>query len=229
MRLTQWSPSRLFLYETCHLRAKFKHVDKLPEKPNEYASRGIEIHGQAERYIKGIDNEISWDLVQVKPKLDYLRKLYALDLVDTEVSIPLKRDWTLGASWRDDPEVWVRMQIDVLEVSADKKEADVIDWKTGKYHPDNQQYKDQLALYCVATLCAIPWIEKVTSQLCFIDHGKVVKKPEGVLHRKDLQAAKDYWENRTLPMLTDEKFEPKPGGHCKYCPYTRKRGGPCEF
>jgi CRISPR/Cas system-associated exonuclease Cas4 (RecB family) len=40
---------------------------------------------------------------------------------------------------------------------------------------------------------------------------------------------KDLWRGRVDLMQSDSLCAPKPGQHCNWCDYSKKKGGPCVF
>jgi hypothetical protein len=120
--------------------------------------------------------------------------------------------------------------------------AEVIDWKTGGLDKNtgavrpNHKYGDQLSSYAVATLCECPEVQEVHTKLVFLEcaprfeagqpGGPVVEGE--TLTRAALAAAQTAWKQKLRPMLFDKDFAPRPGDGCWFCPYSKKRGGPCK-
>lgn len=228
-----WSPSRLNDYETCPAKAKYKYVDRLPEPSAPALDRGTRIHAEAEKYIvgKGI---LSPDLTRVEDELLELRKGYRKGRVRVEQSIALDETWA-PVDWFS-KHAWLRCKIDAVELGASGKnnkkkmlEASVTDWKTGKNNPrDAEKHGDQLNLYALAVISA-DIAETVRARLVFTDTGEVVTKAEGCLARKDVLTARENWEKRIVPMMSDELFAPTPNFTCRWCAFSKAQGGPCKF
>jgi len=198
--------------------------------------RGTEIGKNLELYVNG---EVSKLHPEIKhPKVmkiaKDLRGLFKKGRVKVEHMASLSNTWKLmdPTDWRN---IWLRAKLDVLDV--DGKKAKVIDWKTGGIDKKtgevkaSEKYDDQLGLYNVVTLATLPAIEEVTSELVFLDCGPRfdprVARPG--LKRADLPKAQQHFEKKTLAMMSDETFAPKPNGGCSWCDYCKGKGGPCRF
>ena len=222
--IKSWSPSAFAEYQKCPRRHKYKKIDKLPDPPGPALERGTAIHAHAENYINGTAAEIHPDLVKIAPRLKKLRAAFKKKAVLVELEFAFTEKWERTEWFAKD--AWLRLKLDVLERKATHTE--ITDWKTGKLREDDPSYADQLNLYAVAALVAGMGTE-TKAQLVFTDHGKAVKKPEGTLTLDGLEAAKASWEQRVRPMFMDKFFAPNPSFACKWCPFSKARGGPCDF
>lgn len=230
-RITAWGPSRLAQYNECPAKAKYKHIDKLPDPGGPAMERGNEIHRAAEAWIWGRETKLHDDLkhAKVKKLLMQLKMAAGEKRVRTELELALNRQWQ-PCTWLD-PETYVRIKMDAVLYSKDGTAAEVIDWKTGKAYTaeEKPEYVDQLFQYSVILLSAIPKLKRVDSRLVFTDAGQEVVVPEGKLMRADLVSGQKHWDMVAKPMLTDTLFQPKPGRGCAYCPYSQNKGGPCQY
>lgn len=244
-----WSPSKLEKYEQCPLKCKLETIDKLCTscfagklsgwevvtcskcgRTVEQApplARGTMLHSEAENYITGRrgQDEMHQDLEPVKTWLAAYRLGYKKNLVRVEQEIAVDVHWN-QVEWFS-PKAWLRTKIDVQDMRK-KTTWEVVDWKTGKYKPDGE-YSDQLNIYATAVLSVFEQPKVVMSKLIFIDAGKDVVRPEGKVTRKVLAEAQARWEARVKPMFADETFVARPGGYCRWCPYSKNKGGPCEY
>lgn len=224
--ITAWSPSRLFTYEECPRKARYKFIEKLPDPGGPAMARGTEIHGYAEGYVKGVLPDVHPTLTKVTKLLEELKTGHKKGVVKAELDLAVTSEWK-ATSWFG-PDAWARFKIDILYMVTPQL-ARVIDWKTGKYKPDGE-YSDQLNSYAVAALSVLPTIEETTAQLVFTDHGfEPVERPEGTIDRPNLKAAQDYWTERVEPFFKDEVWVTRPGNSCRWCPYGKAKNGPCEF
>jgi hypothetical protein len=116
----------------------------------------------------------------------------------------------------------------------------VVDFKTGKFRPeDDSTYQEQLSLYCLAfgtllTRKAHEWLGElasgdwaIRSELWFLDHGKTVQGEK--LTAAGFPALKEMWTKRVARLLADTEHVPTPGPACRFCPWSKKKGGPCKF
>jgi hypothetical protein len=122
-------------------------------------------------------------------------------------------------------DAWLRCKLDLVHMR-DARAWDVVDWKTGRVNEDGK-YNDQLTLYCVAVLSAYPTPESVAASLIFVDAGLAVCGE--IVKRKDLKKQQKAWAKRVKPMLLDTTFAPNPSNACRWCPYSKSKGGPCKF
>jgi CRISPR/Cas system-associated exonuclease Cas4 (RecB family) len=245
--ITAWSPSKLTEYEECPLRCKLKTVDKLcpicfagtlrgfevqtctkcggsPVK-GAALDRGTLLHKEAENFISGKAPAPHKELLPVADWLTRLRSGFRKGLVRLEVELALTKAWTPTTWFGKD--AWLRTKIDVQDMTGTLKWK-VIDWKTGKFKPDGE-FSDQLNIYSTALLSAFPQPKTIESSLVFIDAGQEVERPEGTVKRKDLAKAQKRWEARTKAMMADTIFPPKPSYGCKWCPFAKSKGGPCQY
>lgn len=220
-----WSYSRYADYKQCPLRFKLKYIDKLPTAGSPAMERGNVIHKMAEDYVKAQGKK--------KPKLPAELKGVALEVEHcraaggiAEMPWGFRNDW----SWTGRPdwfgkEVWFRMKADVA-VSYDDDTGLVGDWKTGRKYDTN---KDQILLFGAAALQRFPNWTEVDVRLWYTDQPpndnevqEVITAKEGALIRKD-------WDKKVLPLFKDKRWAPTPNDKCKWCDFSKAKGGPCKF
>lgn len=229
-QITAWSPSRLATYEECPRRAKYKYIDKLPDRNSPAMARGIAIHESADAYIRWQIKSLAPSLLPVKKLITELRNEYKQRLVRTELDVAVDRNWT-PCDWMD-PKVYLRVKVDVIRLTEDKSTCQVIDWKTGKFKPVDSKlgaaYDDALNLYACVAL-ALGFARQASACLVFTDEGKTVSRPKGTVSLSVLGREQRRWAQRVKPLLNDTIFEAKPGDQCRWCVYSCNKGGPCEF
>jgi hypothetical protein len=243
--ITSWSPSRLASYTECPKKAGLE-FDKVcpvcfhgtlkgwapqtctkcggspPSSP--VLDRGTRLHLACEDYLTGKEQTLSDELKPVKKWLMPLRTGFRKSQVLVERQVAVDCDWK-PVEWFD-RRAWLRCKIDVLDCRKAKTWA-VVDWKTGKYKPDGE-YGEQLALYATIILSAFPQPQSVAPSLVFIDAGKGVE--HGAVARKDLKEMQNRWADRTMAMLNDTVFAPRPSYACRWCPWSKAKGSPlCPF
>lgn len=236
-KITAWSFSRWKDYEQCPAKAKYKHVLRMKEPSSPAMERGTAIHKMCEDYINGVLEHLPEELKKFEDSMNYLRTLKlendALDLILTPVigledSWTFKEDWTV-TTWNDWISAWLRVKID-LNFSVEKGVLRIIDWKTGQYREDEVgQYMLQLELYALAALLTMPDIHTVIPKLAFIDHGVVHPIEDKKWVRDQLGSIKKSWLSRIAPMMNDTSFLPKPNSKCKWCCFSKTKGGPCKY
>ena len=224
-KITAWSFSRWQRYEGCPAAAKYAFIDKLPEPKGEALTRGTELHLLCEHYLRGIKKTVPKELKLIEPQLKDLRKRGAL----AEAEFAFNRQW-LPVSWFA-KDAWVRIKADVTlppVVDAKVPSVEIHDFKSGKVKEGASEYMLQLELYALAGLLTYETAKEARTSLLFIDHGKVIPHTD-TFTPKDIKVLKKAWETRTKRMLNDTQFKPTPGNACRWCHFSKTKGGPCRF
>lgn len=215
-KITSWSYSRYAQYDKCPAAAKYKFLDKLPEPPSPAMDRGNKIHKLAEDYTKGLIKKLPIELKLFEDQFVELKK----SKPQVEQTWAFKEDWS-QTRWNDWQDCKVRIKVDAS--CLDDVTLYVIDHKTGKLRDG---YDDQLELYAGTAMLVHPHVKEVNTQMWFLDSGDVVER---VYKAKDGKAIIKGWEKKVTPMLNDTRFSPKPGNHCRWCHFSKSKGGPCKF
>lgn len=230
--ITSWSLSRLTDYQQCPRKAKFKHVDRLKEEKGAPLIRGELIHKELEHYIDGRIDKLSPETKRVHALAKKLRAEFQKGKVKVELELAFTKHWKLTEWLAKD--AWARIKVDVLRVRP-KKKVEVIDWKTGGKVDGqgnvvlSEGYKDQLHLYGVAAVTA-GLAEEASGALIYTDHtDKLIQLPELTVRAENIGTEQRRWEKKVLPMLSDNLFAPRPGDYCRWCAFSKKKGGQCEF
>lgn len=231
--IKSWSPSAFAEYQKCPAKTKYKRIDRLPDPPGPALARGTAIHLAAEEFINGTRPDVSEDLVKIKPRLTKLRSAFKKGKAVPEVKLAFndkweRVPWEASEKWpRWELNAWLILKIDVLEKKP-RSAVDITDWKTGKLKKGAQEYSDQLDLYELVALLA-GFGESAKGVLVFTDHNVVVGADRPGLKAEGVEAAKGYWEARVRPMFTDTLFAPNPNFGCRWCPFSKAKGGPCDY
>ena len=213
-KLNSWSFSSLMNYERCPHSVEPGSKDYSQPRP-EAAHRGIDIHKEIEEYLSNFRlNDVP------EPKFGLPFKALAIQ------SPKCEEKWVLNDKWYPKEPAWLRCQIDAYV----KDEGTIIiyDWKTGKRDGNEVKHTQQMQLYlCVATII-FPTIQNFTSQLWYIDQGKIVS---GKTYTKDqLNPIAQRWDKRGKRMTSDTEFIAKPSkSNCRFCDRAKAQGGNCEF
>ncbi len=227
-KIVAWSYSRLSCYESCPLQFKYRNIDKLPEPKAAPMIRGIKIHNQAAKYLSG-ETKI------FPPSCENFRELFN-DLL--ELTPIVEQKWAFDKNWKSvryfHPTVKLRVTLDV-GLNYKDGTAEVIDHKTGKFYPDNTDYKDQGVLFGGAMIKKFPEIHHVTTRLWFLDSGDEVIEEYG---REEILELLADLEERAEIMLNATYFPPKPSWKCGGvtkegkvwgCHWRASNNGPCKF
>lgn len=221
-----WSYSRFTDYDQCPLRAKLKHLDKLPEPKNKYMERGAEIATAGEDYLKKKTNKLHPELKPVKEKFDRLRKIKNL-VVEQQWGFDTK--WN-PVPWNDWNNCWLRVKMDVNFIRQEDNILLVIDNKTGKYSDFKREvYDQQLEIYTAAGIAQYPHVAGIDASLLYTDHNIEYPVEPKIILPAEAKALQVVWNKRVKKMFADRKFAPRPGDHCRYCHFRKSNGGPCKF
>lgn len=215
-QLTSWSYSRYSCYNECPAKAKYKFIDKLPEPPAPAMERGDKIHKMAEAYTKGWESRLPAELKLFK---DQFKELKASKPI-VEETWAFTKDWN-QTTWNDWNNCAVRIKVDAA--CLDEDTLYVIDHKTGK---KRDGYEEQLSLYALGGMLKFPHVVKVETQLWYLDSGDQVEMSYSVGDMKKLQTG---WDKKVKPLLSDTKFNPRPSNACRFCTFSKSKGGPCKY
>lgn len=228
-----WSLSSLGTYEKCGLKWKFKYVDRLPEARSTQANRGVDHHKSVEDFLTGASAALPDELGFYSQFFTGLKQYE----IYPEHKISLSRDWNKTA-W-DSSETWYRGVLDLKLISSygevEKENCEdctsvrypttavVYDWKTGKIYPDHD---DQKSLYSLALFSEHPTLQSVRAVHVYLDLNA---NREKTFHADQVHDLRKQWETRVQRLEQDPVLIPNPGFHCRWCGFSRSKGGPCQF
>ena len=211
-----WGFSKLDVFRICKAKFKAQFIDKLPQGDSPAMKRGGDIHENIEMYLNGWTKELRPDVHEWKEALDSLK---TKDFKG-EQSIGIDKQWKLLPDWFGKT-TWLRVKMDAYYVEDTKMT--VIDFKSGKYRvPSN----DQIELYAVAGISINPEIQEVRAEFWFIDADEVYGR---TYTRAELLELRKKYETASAPLYTEEAWAPEPSSECRYCPYSRTKGGRCKY
>jgi hypothetical protein len=164
-KVPAWSYSSITLFDQCpkkyyHLRV----VKDIKEPESEAMMYGTAVHTAAENYIKD-GTPIPAKYGYMESMLQKLANIKGEKLCEHKMGIR-KVDGRLAPCGFFDKDVWYRGVADLLIIDTEKKEARVVDYKTGK----SSKYADpkQLALMSACVFLHFPEIERVKAGLLFV-------------------------------------------------------------
>lgn len=214
-KLTSWSYSRYSLWKQCPYKAKMAYIEKYKEPSSPALENGIKVHSELESFLKTPSMEVPLSGTKLSAYLTMLRD----QKPHSELEVAFNKEWQ-PVEWFA-KNAWTRIKIDALVKN--EKSLRVIDFKTGAIR---DTYTDQLELYALTGLLMFPSAEEVSTELAFVDHGKVI---EGTMwNRTELEELRSHWVARVEPMLEDTTFEATPNTYCYNCPHSKKKGGSCK-
>jgi RecB family exonuclease len=218
--ITAWSYSRYSDYKQCPLRFKLKYIDKLSEgEANAAMERGSTIHKEGE----------NWLIAKRKGKLPASYAHFADEMAQLrELSPMVEQQWGFTRQWEPTgwfgKDTWLRIVCDVAVVYEDNT-ADLIDFKTGRKYDTNEE---QVELFSTGIFMRHAEVTNVTTRLWYLDQPKdneVVRE----YARSDFEAIKKDWEKKTVAMFKDKRFAPTPNEKCRWCSFSKDKGGPCPY
>lgn len=248
-RPPSWSLSAIGTFEKCQFRAKLRYVDRVPEKRGEAADRGIDFHKDIENFLKGASQSLPSPLDYYQGWFDEVKKYE----IYPEYVIKLDENWQPAEEnyWYkgvldllvvqraaehllrepvregcDNPEAEGRAE-EVVQKVPPAKELIIYDWKTGRIYPEHD---DQKSLYSRAAFAKFPSVLSVRAIHVYVDLRQIREK---TFHRDEMHQLRTEWDGRAgkfLQALKDpEGMIPNPGFHCRWCPFSATKGGPCRF
>lgn len=212
-----WGWSKLDVFRTCKKKFDFQFIQKIPEPGNAAMARGSQMHDDIEAYLNGWSTDVPvGPLTDWKKRFDELRGSNFM----AEQAVGLDKNWALLPNWFH-KDTWVRAKMDANKLSGD--ELTVIDFKSGKYrvpHPD------QVELYSIVGHAIHPHVRKVHAEFWFIDADDVYNK---TFTAAELLELRKKWEAEAAVIYGTEVWAESPSKDCKYCTYSRSKGGKCKY
>lgn len=215
--LTSWSFSRWDKHNTCPFQFKLAVLDKMPTHRGPAMERGDKIH-------KAIAAHLQQPLTNVAPEVAFngsvIEELNGFNDKLIEQQWGFTNQWTPTGWFGKD--TWLRSIIDVGVLYEDHT-SEVIDWKTGKVRGTHE---DQMELFAVSVMCHAPFVTHVTTRLVYLDaeEQEIAEFPAA-----DREKLISKWERKIAPMFEDTSYLPRPGDQCRFCDFSRSKGGQCRF
>ena len=220
--ITAWSFSRWDKHNTCPLKFKLEVVDKLPTHRGAAMERGDRIHKAIAAHLQAPETKPVPDDIKANAHI-----ISELDTFDNKL---VEQQWGFDRSWQPagwfskvkGHETWLRSILDVA-VLYDDMSCCVIDWKSGK---PRGTHDDQMELFAVSVFCHTPVVVSVETRLVYLDEDHQ-ETANFDARDKDKLIAK--WERKVAPMFEDTEYLPRPGEHCRFCDFSRSKGGQCRY
>jgi hypothetical protein len=139
----------------------------------------------------------------------------------TELKMGLSNEWQLSGGFKGD-NTWCVMVLDAVRVLDDV--AYVGEWKSGK---PKDTHADQRKLYALGALVKWPHITAVDVTTYYLEDTSPPQRLKAGASAAD--KLKALWQGRVEMMQKDSFCAPKPSWTCKWCEYSKQKGGPCPF
>lgn len=225
-QLKSWSYSTYSNWKRCARRVYFGKIERLPDPLGPAVKRGSTVHDLAEAFVKGETDEFPTRgpgkiLTPFRPDLEKLRDD---PTIQVETDFSFTKEWK-PTKWNDWANCWVRMKLDAL-YRPKKNHFVLVDYKTGQKRDEHVTQTELYALGCFMKHSAA---KKVTTELWYLDHPE---DDDAITtfdyEREEAAKLKAEWERKVKPMMADTEFRAYPSSACSYCPFSKKKGGPCE-
>lgn len=213
-----WGFSKLDVFRTCPAKFKYQFIDKLPQDSSPAMDRGDKMHKNIESYLKGWTNELIEENSEWKIHFDELKK----EDFRGEQALGLDKNWKVLKNWFG-KDVWVRIKMDAYYLDPVEKAVVVIDFKSGKYRVPST---DQIELYAIAGLSLFPDIQKVRAEFWFLDQMDTYMKTYSA---EQLVELRKKYENDAARIYTEQAWTPTPSSECRWCSYSKHKGGTCKY
>lgn len=220
MEVKAWSFSRWDSHHTCPLRFKLKYLDKLPEDVGPAMLRGRKVHDAIKVYLQTPEDRAGPVPAEAGKASHLVADILAFDNKVVEQQWGYTRQWT-PTGWFG-PTTWFRSVLDVGILYEDNT-AEVVDWKTGK---PRGTYKEEMELFAISLMQRAKHVTSVATRLAFTD----VKHEEfDDFPREALPALIEKWNDKVRPMFEDTTYLPRPNEGCKWCAFSKSKGGQCRY
>lgn len=219
----RFSFSQWETYDQCPAKWKFGSILKLPRRPpGPAASKGIEVHASVEKYIRG---EIKADGLHPA-----IHDMY-VGVFDTYKDHHNGDRWTekklaFDADWAICPPTSPYTScIAILDaVKFSDGVLDIGEWKSGK---PKDSHADQRKLYGMTGMRA--WYAHEVRVTTYYLENTAPPERFTIKTEEGWQKMKNLWEGRIRTMQRDDMCAPRPSFGCRFCDYSARVGGPCQF
>jgi len=211
-----WGFSKLDTYRSCPQKFQFQFIKKLPSPGSPAMERGSKMHENIESYLNGWQTSLIPEVVSWKEAIDALKEKD----FKAEQALGFDKNWIKLPDWFSKA-TWLRVKMDASFIEGGKGTA--IDFKSGKYRVPSTE---QIELYAIGLHAANPELAEVSAEFWFLDTGETYERTYPAQSLLDLR--KKY-ERYVAPIYADEVFTPTPSNECRWCNYSKTKGGPCKY
>jgi hypothetical protein len=211
-----WGFSKLDTYRKCKAQFMFQYIKKLPSPGNAAMERGQVMHNDIEAYLQGWASELPPPLCDWKDRFDELKS----KKFTAEQAIGLDKHWLPLKDWFH-KDTWLRAKMDAKFIEEDL--LTVIDFKSGKYRVPS---RDQIELYAIVGHALHPEAKRARAEFWFLDADDVFSQD---YHAEELLDLRKKYEQAAEAIYATQVWSESPSRDCKWCPYSKTRGGPCKY
>lgn len=218
-----WSYSAWALFDLCPLQYKLAKIDKLPQPQGPALKRGNDIHVAVAAYIVGKAEGLPQEAMQFPVMTKLIQELRAVEPDYRQV----EQQWGFTQQWKPTgwfaKDTWFRSVLDAGVMYDDMTYEDV-DFKTGKRYGKSND--DQMETQALSVMHKYPPVRHVTTRLAYLDVGEFEFAEFPVAVKEKLT---DKWNKKVAPLFAADAFPPKPNDKCRFCNFSRSKGGQCAF
>jgi CRISPR/Cas system-associated exonuclease Cas4 (RecB family) len=231
-----YSYSKIKTFEDCPRKFKYQYIDKIPieRKPQKHFDRGKMFHLLLEHEgdLKSVQKTKDWEEIKEHKLLDSndIKNIYSIykqfvstkpgkDIVTKKMLLkefPLGLNVDLEVVKYDSPDVVLRGYIDACYITDRDDVCVLVDWKSGKYVPKDQQSYAQLLWYSLGMFSLNPLLEKIVLVFAYVEHKKINTK---VVYRKDIHKYKKALFDKIQKIEEEKEFPKNEGTLCDWCDY----------
>lgn len=211
-----WGYSKLETFEKCAQKFAYMFIDKLPQPGSAAMERGSKMHESIESYLNGWVPSLIPECQSFQEAIDALKG----EQFQAEQAIGLNKNWEKLPDWFH-PDTWLRAKADAMYIS--EGILVVVDFKSGKYRVPSTE---QVELYAIVGGALYPEATQVTAEYWYLDTGEVYTR---TYTQAELKALRTKFEKRVAPLYTNTTWNPQPSAECRWCPYSKTKGGKCIY
>lgn len=237
---TRWSFSQWSTYQKCPAQYNYRYVQRLPYQTSTAATRGTDTHAAVENYVKCELHDYPLPNDYLKATLDAYRN-HPNGERWTEKKMAFDKDW--NSVWVGSPESSCVMVLDAMRCGDDWRKVKVEHWKGNQEHvyPESRdivyvaewktgkpwdEHKEQRLLYALGALRWMHYSTEVQVTTYYLDNTSEPQRT--IVKRTAEEKLKALWNERATVMLNDDILAPRPGFYCRWCSYSKDKGGPCR-
>jgi hypothetical protein len=213
------SYTKISMYMECPAKKRYKYDERRAVEQSPSAARGTRYHSAIEQSLGG-DSTVpgTAEFPELGFYSNYLARLRD-NGAKAEYKFAITREWT-PTLWESN-DAWLIGVADVWIPTAPV--AHVQDWKTGKIY-DSHEKQGEFYATCLFSEVAEAYEVKAT----FI-YTDLKKERNKTYHRNLLPELRQRWTARIERMERDTECAPTPSYGCKWCSFSKAKGGPCIF
>lgn len=224
-KVTAWSYSRYAAYANCPLQFAEKFLTGWKDPGSPAMDRGNDIHKASAAFVSNVADTLPREAMQNPVVLQTMQEIRSVPTDKKQV----EQQWGYTSDFKATgwfgADTWFRSVLDA-GVMYDDLTYELVDWKTGKRYGSNDEQMETQAL---AVMGRFAPVKHVTTRLVYIDEAgsNPFEFAEFPATHKEKLAAK--WRNKVSPMFNDTVFAPRPNDKCRFCHFSRDKGGKCAF